>query len=355
MVETILVTGGAGFLGSAVAIRLKTDYPKARVIAADNLRRRGSEHNILRLQKHAIQFMHADVRMLDDFNLPAVDLIVECSAEPSALAGRDGDARYVIDTNCGGVINCLELARRTKAALLFISSSRVYPYDSLNALPLAVKPERFTLESGASQLPGLTEEGITTDFPLPGRRTLYGASKLAAELFVQEFAEIYDIPSLILRLGVIAGPWQMGKIDQGVVALWVARHISGGQLDYIGYDGQGRQVRDILHVEDAVELIVKTAPVLRQHRGSVFNAGGGLTVSVSLAELTALCQAVTGNSLAIGSVTDNRPGDVPWYITDNTAITAAFGWRPQRSARDIIVDTAEWLKANQTILSSLRG
>src|SRR5712671_6392958 len=133
--ETFLITGGAGFIGSSLAIAFKTRVPSARVIAFDNLRRRGAELNLPRLRQAGVDFRHGDIRADADLTFAdPIDVIVECSAEPSVLAGRDGNARYVIDTNLAGCVNCLELARRHNAALVFLSTSRVYPTAALQAL-----------------------------------------------------------------------------------------------------------------------------------------------------------------------------------------------------------------------------
>lgn len=347
--ETYVITGGAGFVGSSVAIHLKSHYPAARVIAVDNLRRRGSEFNLPRLKKHGVEFSHADVRSIEDLDLGALDLIVECSAEPSVLAGRNGDARYLLDTNLGGAINCLEVARRHRAAIVFISSSRIYPFDRLGALPLVEEGNRFALNGARAFPSGVSKAGITIEFPLPGRRTLYGASKLAAELLVQEYSDVYGLAAAILRLGVVAGPWQMGKVDQGFAALWVARHLSGRPLSYIGFGGRGQQVRDVLHIDDACGLVGAAVTRLGTLRGEVFNAGGG-EASVSLAEMTALCQSITGRRIAINSTAETRAGDIPWYITDNAGVTAALGWRPARSVGDVVRDIAAWLGKSPEIL-----
>jgi CDP-paratose 2-epimerase len=237
--------------------------------------------------------------------------------------------------------------------LLFISSSRVYPHDRINALPFKVEAQRFVLDSAAALPPGVTSAGLSTEFGLPGRRTLYGASKLAAELVVQEFADVYNIPSLILRLGVIAGPWQMGKLDQGFVALWVARHLMGRSLNYCGFGGQGRQLRDVLHVDDAADLVGTALSGVGSFRGEVFNAGGGPERTVSLAELTAFCQGETARTVVLGADPANRPGDIPWYVTDNTAVAAALQWRPTYSVRSIVADTSRWLTAHPQILSEI--
>jgi len=353
--EKILVTGGAGFLGSTLAIALKEAFPRSRVRALDNLRRRGSEHTLARLQAHGVHFVHGDVRVPTDLQDERVDLIVECSAEPSVMAGREGGARYLIDANLGGAINCLELARQHKAALLFISSSRVYPFDRLNALPLAPTGARMEFVQGKPLPPGVSAEGLTVEFPLEGIRTIYGATKLCAELIIREYSDVYGIPALVFRFGVLAGPWQMGKLDQGFTALWIAKHLLGRGLDYVGYGGTGHQVRDVLHVQDAFDLIYKSLDRMGSFRGEVFNAGGGIANSVSLQEMTRLCRSAAGREVPLGRVPETRPGDIPWYVTDNRKVTEVFGWRPRHSVDSTVQDTAQWLRDRPEILQLVGG
>src|SRR3954454_21176947 len=136
MPRTILVTGGAGFIGSSLALTLKERYSPDRVTPFDNLRRRASELNLPRLAAAGVEFDHGDVRCAGDLDRHAarLDAILECSAEPSVLAGRDGEPRYAIETNLYGCVNCLELARRSGARFMFLSTSRVYPTAALAGL-----------------------------------------------------------------------------------------------------------------------------------------------------------------------------------------------------------------------------
>jgi CDP-paratose 2-epimerase len=353
--QTILVTGGAGFVGSRLAMGLKAHREGVRVVALDNLKRRGSELNLPRLRAAGVEFVFGDIRQPADLDeVGKIDLILECSAEPSVLAGYGGSPRYVIDTNLGGTINCLEVARRHGAAFLFLSTSRVYPIAPLAGLSLHESATRFEVR-GPQTTPGLSEAGIAETFPLEGTRSMYGATKLASELVLAEYLEMYNLRGLINRCGVLAGPWQMGKIDQGVVVLWLARHVFGGALSYIGFGGNGKQVRDMLHIDDLLDLVLHQIDHLDALSGKTFNVGGGLGVSASLCELTALCREITGVTLELGSVAETRPADIPWYVTDNARITAATGWAPKRDVTAILTDTHSWLREHRDLLASILG
>ena len=348
-----LITGGAGFVGSSLAINLKGKHPDSKVIALDNLKRRGSELNIPRLRQHNIEFIHGDIRNKEDLaGIGAVDTIIECSAEPSVLAGYDSSPEYLINTNLVGTINCLEVAREYKANFIMISTSRVYPYKAINTLDFYETEARFELEN-IQKTPGCSGLGFTEDFPLAGVRSLYGATKLASELLILEYADMYGFNAVINRCGVLTGPWQFGKIDQGVVVLWIARHFWNQGLSYIGYGGQGKQVRDILHVDDLFRLIDLQFQNIEKLSGDIFNVGGGREISVSLKELTGLCQKYTGNSININKVAENRPADVRIYLTDNSKVTQATDWTPKIGVKTIIKEIALWIKDNQNQLEGI--
>jgi CDP-paratose 2-epimerase len=342
----VLVTGGAGFAGTAIALGLARRHPDWDLVALDNLKRRGSELNLPRLRAAGVRFEHGDVREPGDLDAIApCGAIVECSAEPSALAGRDGSTAYALRSNLVGAWHCLELARRHRAQLVFLSTSRVYPVASLNALALEETATRFELAPQQS-LTGASRSGIAEDFPLDGPRTLYGTTKLAAELLIAEYRDAFDLRAVIDRCGVIAGPWQMGKVDQGVFTHWMLAHLLGGELSYIGFGGAGKQVRDLLHVEDLVELVERQLLEPEHWDGVTANVGGGRAVSLSLAETTALCREITGRELAVGPADEERPGDVPLYVSDCSRLFGLTDWRPRRSAREVLEDIAAWIHAN---------
>ena len=149
--QTMLVTGGAGFVGSNLAVAFKRKYPERTVIVLDNLKRRGSEFNVPRLVAEGIRFIHGDIRNPEDMEFDdKIDVLLECSAEPSVLAGFGGSPKYLINTNLTGTINCLEVARKNAADVVFLSTSRVYPYDPINAIGLREEESRFVCSSTPS-------------------------------------------------------------------------------------------------------------------------------------------------------------------------------------------------------------
>ncbi len=338
-----------------MAIALATRHPGWSVTALDNLHRRGAELNLPRLAEAGVEFVRGDVREPADLAAaPAPDLLIECSAEPSVMSGVDGDSSYLLHTNLTGAYNCLELARETGAALIFLSTSRVYPLAALEGAALEETATRFELAADQPTA-GISAAGIAETVPLAGARTLYGTTKLAAELLIEEFRAAFGLRAVVDRCGVIAGPWQMGKVDQGVFTHWMLSHHFGLPLDYIGYGGTGKQVRDLLHVDDLVDLIEQQALDPDGWDGVTVNVGGGREISLSLLETTELCRRITGREVAIGSVAATRPGDVPVYISDCRALFERTDWRPRRDAGRILADIGDWIAADEERLAAALG
>ncbi len=351
--KRFLVTGGCGFVGSSLAMQLKQRFPECSVCCLDNLKRRGSELNISRLTEQGIRFEHGDIRNPEDLEAAGpADWIFECSAEPSVLAGFGGSPEYCVNTNLTGTIHCLEHARRCGAGFMFLSTSRVYPMAHVNGLDFVETETRFEL-SPEQKVSGAGSAGIAEGFPLDGSRSLYGATKLCSELLIQEYVEMYGLKAVINRCGVLAGPGQFGKVDQGVVVLWAAKHFWKKKLSYISFGGLGKQVRDILHVDDLFDLLVRQIENIDVHSGQIYNVGGGRESSVSLRELTALCQKATGNEIEITSDPQDRPADIRIYLSDTAKVRQATGWAPQKGPEQIIQEIVDWLRREERILKPL--
>ncbi|MBC7796855.1 MAG: GDP-mannose 4,6-dehydratase, partial [Pyrinomonadaceae bacterium] len=289
----------------------------------------------------------------EDFDdLPKIDVIIEASAEPSVLAGVNGTPDYVVNTNLFGTVNCLNLAAHHKADFIFLSTSRVYPIANIEEIQFVETETRFEI-SATQILQGVSERGISEKFPLEGYRSLYGATKLSSELLIQEYNHFYNIKTVINRCGVLTGAWQMGKVDQGVVVLWLAKHFWKQDLGYFGYGGTGKQVRDVLHVNDLYRLIDLQIHDIGKFDNQTFNVGGGRETSVSLCELTKLCREITGNEIPVKSVAETRQADIRIYLTDNSKISAAANWKPEIGVREILMEIHSWIKDNERDLQHI--
>ncbi len=349
----IVVTGGAGFVGSTLCLQLKDKYPSYDIIAFDNLKRRGSELNLSDFQKKGIPFFHGDIRNNEDLSvLGNFDVLIEASAEPSVTAGLDSDPTYVINNNLYGSINCFNACLKNNAKLIFLSTSRVYPIETIEKANYIEEFTRFSFDVNQTQI-GISNKGISEKLSLDGARSFYGTTKLSSEMFIEEYAAFYGLKAAITRFGVIAGPRQMGKTDQGVVTLWMAKHYWNQSLKYIGYGGTGKQVRDLLHVDDVVSLIDLQIHQIEKFQGKIYNVGGGAENSASLFEMTSICEKITGNKIQIASEVETRTADLRIYITDNSLIEKEIGWKPTKSVEQIFTDIYHWIKENETQLESI--
>lgn len=349
--ERILITGGAGFIGSNIACHLRSSFPSTQIVCMDNLYRRGSELNVTRLLEHGVEFHRGDIRFIDQFPEKDFDLMIECSAEPSVLAGQDGSPDYLFQTNLVGAYHCLEKARQWQSRVLFLSTSRVYPVARLESHPWHELETRFAWKDEGT--PGLSSRGVTEALDLGGARSLYGYTKLSAEQLIEEYRESFGLKAIVNRFGVVAGPWQFGKVDQGVVALWVMAHVFQRSLSYIGYGGLGKQVRDVLHVQDLCELITLQIADFDGWEGWLGNVAGGLENSTSLLELTRLCREVTGTTVSISSDPQTRPFDLRLFLADCSKLFHRTSWRPTRSIQQTVADTFTWVSENQNALQKL--
>jgi CDP-paratose 2-epimerase len=353
--QHILITGGAGFIGANLAIQFKERFSGLRVTAVDSFKRSGSELNLPRLREAGVEFRHTDIRCVEDLDcLDDFDLLIDCAAEPSVHAGVGDSTRYVLNTNLMGTINCLEAARVRNAAFLLLSTRCVYPIAALNELPYEETTTRFRWVFNQDP-PGVSERGVAESFPLEGARSFYGASKLACEVLLREYAYNFAMPAIVNRCGVIGGPWQMGKVEQGLVSLWAAHHYFRKPLSYLGFGGSGKQVRDVLHVADLVDLLALQIEAPERWDGGAYNVGGGPEVSVSLRELTELCMSATGQRIEIAPVEETNRLDVRIYLTDNRKVEEAFGWKPTRGVEQIVRDTHAWIDEHAAVLRGVLG
>jgi CDP-paratose 2-epimerase len=329
----ILITGICGFVGSSVAERLAERREGISIWGIDNLMRPGSEHNRPRLEKLGVRVAHGDIRAASDFeSLPAADWVIDAAANPSVLAGVQGgfSSRQLFEHNLASLMNVLEHCKAHRAGLLLLSTSRVYSIPALAALPLRVDGNAFQLDESGCLPPGVSAEGLGLEFSTRAPISLYGSTKLASEAVALEYGEAFDFPVWIDRCGVLAGAGQFGTPGQGIFSYWIHAHRRGNRLRYIGFDGSGKQVRDVFHPHDLTALLDAQMNTARSGGQRIYTAGGGRENASSLAGLNAWCDARFRPN---APEPDLRPRqfDVPWVIMDGSDAQRDFGWQREIS------------------------
>ncbi len=332
----ILITGGCGFVGTNIALHLAKK--KYKIHCLDNLSRKGSKYNLELLKKNYIKNYNFNINNQKVIKkLPKYNLIIDCCAEAAVEISKKKIDK-VINTNLIGTINILKKAKKDKSKIIFLSSSRVYPIDQLSNI---IKNKNIK-----KNLP--IKKTISEAQPTKGAKSIYGLTKFASEMFIEEFSYAFGIKYLINRCGVISGPLQFGKQDQGFVSLWIWRHLNKKKLNYIGYGGHGNQVRDVLHIKDLCDLIHIQIKNLKKINNRLFTVGGSKKNFTSLKNLTLLCQKITGNKIKIGKISKTSIYDIPYYITDNRNVLKTYKWKQKKTMYDIVKDTYKWLSNNKT-------
>ena len=334
----ILITGGCGFVGSNLALFLKKKGFTVHTL--DNLTRKGSKYNSNLLKKQKIKNYKINISNIKKIkSLPKYDLILDCCAEAAVEISKN-DFDKVINTNLIGTINILKKSKNDKSKIIFISSSRIYPLEEMNKI---IKNKNLKSKIKISKMFSEKDKII-------GPKTIYGLTKLCSEMLIEEFSYAYQLKYLINRCGVISGPLQFGKQDQGFVSLWIWRHLNKKKLSYIGYGGYGNQIRDVLHIDDLSELILLQIKNINKINNKLFTVGGSKTSYTSLSQLTKLCQKITGNKIKMGKVSKTSSYDIPYYLTDNTHVSNTYRWKPKRNINQVVMDTFLWLKKNKPII-----
>ena len=332
----ILITGGCGFIGSNLAFYLK-NFCKVSIL--DNLSRRGSEINFKNLKRSeseggsGVKIYIQDITNIKSLNrLPKYDLIIDCCAEPSVEASKE-NLNKIFNINLVGTLNLLNKCVADKSKIIFLSTSRVYSIIDLKKL----------------KKPKIINQKYSTEGP----KSVYGFTKLASEDLIKEFSYLFKIKYLINRCGVVSGPGQFGKTDQGFVSLWVWKHINKFPLLYKGYNGSGRQVRDVLHINDLCELIYLQIKKINKINNQTFLIGGGKNNSVNLIKLTEICRKITGNFCKVVKDYKISNYDIPFFICDNKKIYKFYKWRVKNNIKSIVKDIFDWQSKNYKLLTKV--
>ena len=240
-----------------------------------------------------------------------------------------------------GTFNILKKAKRDKSKIIFLSSSRVNSIKNINKI--VGNNSNLKKKLHINKL-------IDDKFENSRPKSLYGFTKLASEMLIEEFNYAFGLKYIINRCGVISGPLQFGKQDQGFVSLWVIHHIMKKKLSYIGYGGHGNQVRDVLHIDDLCELIHKQIKIINKNYNKLYTVGGSKVSYTSLKNLTKICQNITGNKISIDKKKSTSIYDIPYFVTDNRKVSRAYKWRPKKNINKIVYDITTWINNNKNLI-----
>ncbi|MDQ2839672.1 MAG: GDP-mannose 4,6-dehydratase [Acidobacteriota bacterium] len=340
--QHVFITGGAGFIGTNVAYSyLENDQP---VHILDNLSRPGGERNIADLFARfpgRVEFTRADIRDKSSVvtgvrSARAVYHLAAQVAVTTSLNDPIADA----DTNLLGTLNLLEAIRKTpsRPPLLFTSTNKVY--GSLSGIPLCERAARYEPRDTLARA-GVGETQ-SLEFLSP-----YGCSKGSADQYVLDYARSFGLHATVFRMSCIYGPHQLGSEDQGWVAHFLRQALKGESIKIFG---DGKQVRDLLHVKDLVRAMHTALDRRSESTAEAFNIGGGAENSASLLEVISQIKMLTRSSPRVEWDVERR-GDQKWYVSDISKATRILGWRPEISVRQGLSNLLDWYSNHPELVS----
>ncbi len=328
----ILVAGGCGFIGSNLCIYLKQKGFK--ILSIDNLSKNYCKLNQSRLKSFNIKNVKIDIKNFKSLTKIRFkpDIVIDCAAEP-AVEISSKNPSDVVKNNFITTLNLLNYCKTKNCKIIFISSSRIYPISKSYNLNKKRNKKKFT-------------ESTETKGP----KSIYGFTKFASELLIEEFSYAYNIKYVINRLGLTSGLWQFGRVEQGLVSLWLWKHLNNQKLTYIGFGGTGNQIRDVIDVDDFSQLIYLQVKKLNKIYNQTFCVGGGKKNSFNLKDLTKECSKISGNKLEIKKIKNTSKYDIPYYISSNNKIYKYYKWKAKINFRNILKKTYNWMTINQQTL-----
>lgn len=342
--RSVLIFGGAGFIGSNWA-RYLLQNTDAKIHIYDNLSRPGVRHNVEELQRIAARSGRLQITVGDVRDSSMVQRAVRTATEVYDFAAQVAvttsvaDPRLDFDVNVSGTFNILEAVRKSgrRPFLLFTSTNKVY--GELNS---------HRLNAGRTRYSYADIQGIAENQPLDFHSP-YGCSKGAADQYVHDYARIYQIPTVVFRMSCIAGPQQFGNEDQGWVAHFLYSALQGSPIVIYG---DGRQIRDVLCVEDLLRAFDAVRVNQQNTAGQIYNVGGGPENTVSLLELMEEIQRLTGCKLEYETC-PMRPGDQLVYVTDFSKLRRDTGWQPQVNLRETLERMYGWWRRNRELFAAV--
>ena len=338
----VLITGGAGFIGVNSAVHFLERGWQVSLI--DNLSRRGTDDNLRWLQqRHAVAFHRADVRdaaaMQRIVGAACPDLLLHLAAQV-AVTTSVANPREDFDINALGTFNMLEAVRLASPGSLFLYASTNKVYGKMHDVAVVERNGRYEYELLTQGVP----EAQPLDFHSP-----YGCSKGVADQYTIDYARIYGLRTVSFRQSCIYGTRQFGIEDQGWVAWFTIAAVLGKTITIYG---DGKQIRDVLHVRDLARAYEAAWHQREAASGQAFNIGGGPGNTMSLLELLAYIKDTLGIEVP-RRYADWRPGDQPCFVCDLGKAERVLGWRPEIDVRAGVRDLAEWVAANKSLFGWL--
>ena len=335
----VIVTGGCGFVGSSLCLYLKNKIKKIKILSLDNLSKEYSRRNQKILKKNNIENKIINVgnfNQMKNIKFKA-DVIIDCSANPSVEASKRNMTK-IIESNFLSTVNILEKTSHDKSKLIFLSSSRVYPINDSYA--------RFKKYLNTGKVSSY-DENDNTDGP----KTMYGFTKFSSEELIKEYKYSNNIDYIINRCGLISGPGQFGKVEQGLVSLWMWKHINNSKLKFIGHKGSGKQIRDVLFIEDLCRLILIQIKEFNNLKNNLFCIGGGKKNIIDLVKLTEICSKISKKNIIISKVKKTSNYDIPYYVSSIDKINKFSGWKPKKNLIEGLKELFEWMTKNKKQIS----
>ncbi len=338
-----LITGGAGFIGSNIAKRLISAGHHLTIL--DNLMRPGAAHNLEWLTTFGeYSFVRGDIRDADLLGSlfkqsKPFDVVIHQAAQVAVTTSvLDPETDFQI--NAVGTFTLLEALRTSRQTPVFLLASTNKVYGELNDVPVCERDGRYQY---TQKLNGISETQ-NLDFHSP-----YGCSKGTADQYVHDYSRIYGIPSVVFRQSCIYGPRQFGLEDQGWVAWFIIAAVLGKPITIYG---DGKQVRDILYVDDLCDLYLQAIERIDQVKGQIFNVGGGPENQVSIIQVIEYLGELLGHDLEL-AFADWRPGDQKVFVTDTRKVRAELGWAPRVQVREGILCLLNWVTEHKEMIESV--
>lgn len=343
----ILVTGGAGFIGSHIA----EFYAKQNneVVVFDNLSRadllkksiKNIDYNWNYLKNFRnVELVKGDIRKFKEIENAAknADVIIHAAAQTAVTVSVE-DPASDFEANALGTFNVLEAARKNNVkSVLYCSTNKVYG-ENVNEIKVSEGKLRYEFEKKYSM-------GIPENFPVDlCEHTPYGCSKLAGDLYVQDYGKLYGIKTGVFRMSCVYGTRQFGVEDQGWVAWFAIAGILGKKITIYG---DGKQVRDVIYVSDLVELFDRF--IKSSSKSAVLNAGGGPDNTLSLLELVKILEGIRGKKINL-EFSDWRPSDQKVYISDISKAKKLLMWEPKIKPEEGVTKLANWVEQNKKMLA----